>query len=76
MNAQQEAAFLAGAGVPATTVLTAIATLVLTIAFVWALWITWGSFRAWAAAQLSLMDLAWTALRTAIVLMVLGYYVR
>lgn len=76
MSAAQQAAFLAGAGVTAATVLTAIATVVLTLAFVWALWITLGSFRAWEAGQLPLADFAWTALRTAIVLMVLGFYVR
>ena len=76
MNAAQEVAFAAGAGVAATTVVTAIASMVLTLAFVWALWITLGSFRAWESGQLPLIDFSWTVIRTAIVLMVLGFYVR
>lgn len=76
MNAVQEAAFAAGAGVAAATVVTAIASIVLTLAFVWALWITLGSFRAWDSGQLPLIDFSWSVLRSAIVLMVLGFYVR
>ena len=76
MNAAQEAAFQAGSGVTAATLLTAIASIVLVLAFVWVIWITVGSFRAWQDGQISLLDLTWAALRASIVLLVLGFYLR
>ena len=76
MTAAQEAAFQAGSGVTAATLLTAIASIVLVLAFVWVIWITVGSFRAWQDGQISLLDLTWAALRASIVLLVLGFYLR
>lgn len=76
MNASQYTAFQLGAGVNATTMLVAIAAIVLLLAFIWAMWITLGSFRAWQDGAASLFDLTWSALRVSIILMVLGYYLR
>jgi len=76
MNAAQVTAFQAGSGItPATSVL-AIASMVLVLTFVWVIWVTLGTFRAWQGGQVSLFDLAWSALRASIVLMVLGFYLR
>ena len=76
MNAAQQTAFHAGAGIPSTTVLTAVASMVLMLAFVWVIWVVLGVFRAWQEGQVTVFDLAWSALRASIVLMVLGFYVR
>lgn len=76
MTAAQEAAFQAGSGVTAAALLTAIASIVLVLAFVWVIWIAVGSFRAWQDGQISLLDLTWAALRASIVLLVLGFYLR
>lgn len=76
MTAAQTAAFQAGAGVAPSTLLTAIASVVLVLAFVWVVWVTLGAFRAWQDGQVSVLDLAWSALRASIVLMVLGYTLR
>lgn len=76
MTAEQNAAFLAGSGVTASTLLTAIASIVLVLAFVWVIWVTLGSFRAWQDGQISLFDLTWATLRASIVLLVLGFYLR
>ena len=46
------------------------------LAFVWVIWVTLGSFRAWQDGTASLFDLAWTALRASIIVMVLGFYLR
>jgi integrating conjugative element protein (TIGR03758 family) len=76
MTAEQAAAFQAGSGVPADLLLTAIAASVLTLVFVWVIWVTLGSFRAWQGGQLALFDLVWAMLRASIVLLVLGFYLR
>ena len=76
MTSAQSAAFQAGSGVTPGTLLTAIAGVVLVLAFVWVMWVTVGSFRAWQSGQVTLFDLIWAALRASIVLLVLGFYLR
>ena len=76
MNEAQLTAFQAGAGVEASTLLLAIASIVVLLAFVWVVWVTLGTFRAWQDGNASLFDVVWSALRASIVLMVLGFYLR
>jgi integrating conjugative element protein (TIGR03758 family) len=76
VEATQQAAFQAGAGISANAVLLGIASMVMVLIFVWALWVTFGTFRAWQDGNASLFDLAWSALRASIVVMVVGFYLR
>jgi len=76
MTAAQQSAFQAASGLTPATLLTAIASMVLVLAFVWVMWVTVGSFRAWQDGQVALFDLVWAALRASIVLLVLGFYLR
>ena len=76
MSPAQIAAFQAGSGVIPAVLLTTIASITLVLAFVWVMWVTLGSFRAWHDGQIPLFDLIWAALRASIVLMVLGFYLR
>ena len=76
MTAAQISAFQAGSGLTPNTLLIAIASIVMTLAIVWVIWITLGVFRAWQEGQATLFDLTWGALRACIVLMVLGFYLR
>ena len=76
MTAAQHAAFQAESGIPPATLLTAIASIVLVLAFVWVIWISIGTFRAWHEGQATVFDLTWSTLRASIVLMVLGFYLR
>lgn len=76
MTPAQDAAFQAGSGVTPATLLTAIASVVIVLAFVWVIWVTLGTFRAWQDGQVGIFDLMWSALRASIVLMVLGFYLR
>ena len=76
MTAAQNAAFQAGSGVTPATLLTGIASVVLVLAFIWVIWISLGSFRAWQNGQTVLFDVAWSTLRASIVLLVLGFYLR
>ena len=76
MTADQSAAFRAGSGVTSDTLLIAIASVVLVLAFIWVIWVTLGSFRAWQDGQIGLFELVWAALRASIVLLVLGFYLR
>ena len=73
MTPAQQTAFQAGSGITPTTMLTAIASMVLVLAFVW---VALGVFRAWQEGQATVFDLTWSALRASIVLMVLGFYLR
>ena len=76
MTPAQDAAFQAGSGVTSSTLLTAIASVVIVLAFVWVIWVTLGTFRAWQDGQVFIFDVVWSALRASIVLMVLGFYLR
>jgi integrating conjugative element protein (TIGR03758 family) len=76
MSPAQQLAFLLGSGANSATLLIAIASIVLTLAFVWSMWVTFGAFRAWQDGTASLFDVAWSALRVSIILMVLGFYLR
>ncbi len=76
MTPAQNTAFQAGSGVAPGALLTAIASAVMVLAFVWVIWVTLGVFRAWQEGQASILDVAWGTLRACIVLMVLGFYLR
>ena len=76
MTPTQNTAFQAGSGITPATLLTGIASMVLVLAFVWVIWVTLGTFRAWQNGQAVLFDVVWSALRASIVLMVLGFYLR
>lgn len=76
MTGAQQVAFQAAAGVTSSTMLTAIASMVLVLAFIWVIWVTLGTFRAWQEGQATVFDLTWSTLRASIVLMVLGFYLR
>ena len=76
VNPAQLAAFQAASGVTASTLLLGIASMVLLLAFIWVVWVTLGTFRAWQDGNASLFDLAWSAIRASIILMVLGFYLR
>ena len=76
MTAAQKAAFQAGSGFTPANLLTGIASIVLVLAFIWVIWVTLGTFRAWQNGQVALFDVVWATLRASIVLMVLGFYLR
>ncbi len=76
MTAAQNTAFQAGSGVPPATLLIAIASVILMLAFIWVIWVSLGTFRAWQNGQVALFDVVWSTLRASIVLMVLGFYLR
>ena len=76
MNPIQMAAFQAASGVTAATLLLGIASIILVLVFIWVIWVTLGTFRAWQDGNASLFDVAWSAIRASIILMVLGFYLR
>jgi len=76
MTLAQNVAFQAGSGVTPSTLLMSIAAIVIVLAFIWVIWVTLGTFRAWQNGQVVLFDVVWSALRASIVLMVLGFYLR
>lgn len=76
MTAAQNTAFQTGSGVSPETLLTAIASVILVLVFIWVIWVSLGTFRAWQNGQIVLFDVVWSTLRASIVLMVLGFYLR
>jgi integrating conjugative element protein (TIGR03758 family) len=76
MTAAQNTTFQVGSGFTPAALLTGIASVVLVLAFIWVIWVTLGTFRAWQNGQAVLFDVAWNTLRASIVLMVLGFYLR
>lgn len=76
MTAAQDTAFQAGSGVTPATLLTGIASIILLLTFIWVIWVSLGTFRAWQNGQIALFDVVWSTLRASIVLMVLGFYLR
>ncbi len=76
MTPAQSAAFQAASGVTPATLLTGIAAVVLVLVFVWVIWVTLGTFRAWQDGQVGVFDLTWGVLRASIVLLVLGFYLN
>ena len=76
MSPAQNATFQAGSGITPDTLLTAIASMILVLTFVWVIWVVVGTFRAWQEGQATVFDLTWSTLRASIVLMVLGFYLR
>jgi len=76
MTPAQNAAFQAGSGITPVTLLAAIAGVVVLLVFVWVMWVTVGTFRAWQDGQVAMFDLVWAAMRASIVLLVLGFYLR
>ena len=76
MTPTQNTVFQNGSGVAPGTLLTAIASVVMVLAFVWVIWISLGTFRAWQEGQATILDVSWGSLRASIVLMVLGFYLR
>ena len=76
MTPTQSAAFQAGSGITPGTLLTGIAGVVLVLAFVWVIWVTLGTFRAWQDGQVGLFDRTWGESRASIVLLVLGFYLN
>lgn len=76
MTSAQNSIFQAGSGVTPATLLTGIASVTLVLAFVWVMWISLGTFRAWQNQQVALFDVIWNSLRASIILMVLGFYLR
>ena len=76
MSDAQRLAFQLGSGADAAAVLLGIASVVVVLALIWAMWITFGAFRSWQDGGVTLFDVAWSVLRVSILLMVLGYYIR
>lgn len=76
MNSSQEAAFRAGSGVSADLLLFSIAGSIAVLATIWVAWVALGAYRAWRVGHIEIYDLMWQVVRAAIVLLILGYYVR
>ena len=55
MTAAQNTAFQAGSGFTPATLLTGIASVVLVLAFIWVIWVSLGTFRAWQNGQVGVV---------------------
>jgi len=76
MSDAQRLAFDLASGVSASALLIGIASIIVLLTLIWATWITFGAFRNWQDGHATLLDVAWSAIRVSILLMVLGFYLR
>lgn len=76
MSDAQRVAFTLAAGIDPGAMLLGIASVVLVLAMVWALWVTFGAFRSWQDGSAGLFDLTWSVVRVCFLLMALGFYIR
>ncbi len=76
MTPEQIAQFTAAAGPSPLSVLTAIALIIVTPLMLWVVWIGWGHFRAWHIHDITLFDMTWGLLRAAVLLLLLGFFLR
>ena len=77
MTPEQLAGFEAATnGISAATLLLAIAMIVMTFYTLWTAWLAFGQTRGWWTEQVELYDLIWAVLRAAILLLLVGFFVR
>ena len=77
MTPEQLAGFEAATnGISAETLLLAIAMIVMTFCTLWTAWLAFGQARGWWTEQVELYDLIWSILRAAIMLLLVGFFVR
>lgn len=77
MNSDQIAVFDAATGGKSPgQVSLVIASIIITLFLLWVAWIAWGNFRSWHTGSASTFDMLWSILRAAILLSVLGFYIR
>jgi integrating conjugative element protein (TIGR03758 family) len=77
MSPAQEAAFAAASGGQSSSaLLTAIASIVMVLALTWLAWLALRLFERWTARRTDIAGLLWHLIRAAIVLSVIGWYVR
>ncbi len=77
MSPAQESAFSLAAGGPSSSaLLLGIASVVAVLALTWFAWLVLRLFRRWTVRRLDLAEMAWYAIRGAVVLSVLGWFIR
>ncbi|WP_018878697.1 DUF3262 family protein [Thioalkalivibrio sp. ALE28] len=54
----------------------AIATIVAVTYLIWLMWVVMGQFRAWSDRETPMFDLIWVSVRAAVVVMLVGYFIR
>ena len=77
MTPEQLAGFEAAThGISADALLLAIAMIVMTFYTLWTAWLAFGQAHGWWADQADLYDLIWAVLRGAILLLLVGFFLR
>lgn len=77
MTPEQLAGFEAATGgISAPALALVIAMIVMTFYTLWTVWLALGLARGWWAEQVDLFDLLWSVLRAAIMLLLVGYFLR
>ena len=77
MTPEQLAGFEAAThGISTEALLLAIAMIVMTFFTLWTAWLAFGQAYGWWTGQVELYDLIWAALRAAILLLLVGFFVR
>jgi integrating conjugative element protein (TIGR03758 family) len=72
----QDAAFTAGSNQIASNVSLVIASITITFVVLWVTWVGFAVFDRWRSGAIEYGEFAWYIVRAAMVLMVLGYFIR
>lgn len=71
----QDAVFnTAMSGVSMNTLGYIFASVLMMVVFLWSAWIIFGHGKAWASSRMDLYQLLWSAMRAALLVMVIGYW--
>jgi len=76
MTAAQTSVFDASTGVTSANLTLTIASIVALIFLIWGAWIGLSQLKLWRAGQATMYDLAWSIIRAAIIMLLLGYLIR
>lgn len=76
MDGNQINAFSSASGVSHADVLLVIALVASALYLTWLGWVAYGQFRSWHDDRATLLDFMWVVIRAAIIVLLIGFFVR
>ena len=76
MNADQQSAFEAAAGVGVDTLLLTLAGISAVLYLLWLAWTALTQYRAWFDGRSTFFDMTWLVIRATILVLLLGFFIR
>ncbi|MCG5495559.1 TIGR03758 family integrating conjugative element protein [Ectothiorhodospira variabilis] len=76
MNADQQSAFEAAAGVGLDTLALTLASISAVLYLLWLAWTALTQYRAWNDKRATFFDMTWLVIRATILVLLLGFFIR